>query len=683
MNDNNPLLDFSGLPRFESIRPAHVTPAVDSLLDDARATIARVASDASPPSWESVVEPTADVLDRFDRAWGAVRHLNAVVNTQELRDAYNANLPKVIEFFSDLSQDLRLYARYRALRESAAFASLDAAQRKLVDNEIRDFKLGGAALDDAGKERLKSIHAELGEVTTRFEENLLDATNAWGHYGDDEAALAGLPADVVAAARAAAQAEGRSGWKLTLRMPCYLPVMQYADDRNLRRLMHEAYSTRASDLGSSPEWDNGPLILRILALRHEAAQLLGYRNYAEVSLVPKMAQHPEEVIAFLRDLARRAKPFAKRDYDELRDFASGTLGLATLEPWDLAYASEKLKASRYAYNEQEVRQYLPEDRVLAGLFRVVETIYGVSIVASRAEVWHPDVRFFTIHDRSGALVGEFYFDLYARENKQGGAWMDDAINRRRVQGNVQHPVAYLTCNLSAPVGGKPATFTHQEVITIFHEFGHGLHQLLTRIEIPGISGLQGVEWDAVELPSQFMENFVWEWDVLSHMTQHVDTGEALPRDLFDRMLAARNFESGLATVRQLEMGLFDMRVHIEYESRAGDVQRPQDILAEVRREVAIVPRAPYDRFMESFSHVFAGGYAAGYYSYKWAEVLSADAFSLFEERGVLSSEVGARFRDEVLARGGSRPAIESFVAFRGRPPQLDALLRHNGMIESA
>ena len=448
--------------------------------------------------------------------------------------------------------------------------------------------------------------------------------------------------------------------------------------------MHEAYSTRASDLGSNAEWDNGPLISRILGLRHEAARLLGYRNYAEVSLVPKMAQHPDEVTAFLLDLARRAKPFAQRDFDELRAFASRELGLATLEPWDLAYASEKLKASRYAYNEQDVRQYFPEDRVLAGLFRVVETIYGVSIRESKAEVWHPDVRFFVIVDRSGAPVGEFYFDLYARENKQGGAWMDDAINRRRVHGELQHPVAYLTCNLSAPVEGKPATFTHQEVITIFHEFGHGLHQLLTRIDIPGISGLQGVEWDAVELPSQFMENFVWEWDVLSHMTRHVDTGEALPRDLFDRMLAARNFESGLATVRQLEMGLFDMRVHVEYESQAGDARRtPQDILAEVRREVAVVPRAPYDRFMESFSHVFAGGYAAGYYSYKWAEVLSADAFSLFEERGVLSPEVGARFRDEVLARGGSRPALESFVAFRGRPPQLDALLRHNGMIESA
>jgi oligopeptidase A len=466
-------------------------------------------------------------------------------------------------------------------------------------------------------------------------------------------------------------------------MPCYLPVMQYADDRALRRRMHEAYSSRASDLGGNPAWDNGPLILRILALRHEAAKLLGYRNYAEVSLVPKMAQHPDEVIAFLRDLARRARPFAQRDYAELAAFAQSELGLVALEPWDVAYASERLKAARYAYDEQDVRQYFPEDRVLAGLFRVVETIYGLSIAESKAEVWHPDVRFFTIRDRGGALVGEFYFDLYARENKQGGAWMDDAINRRSVQGKVQHPVAYLTCNLSPPVDGRPATFTHQEVVTIFHEFGHGLHQLLTRIDIPGISGLQGVEWDAVELPSQFMENFVWEWDVLSHMARHVDSGKPLPRDLFDRMLEARNFQSGLFTVRQLEMGLFDMRVHAEYESAEGAAaSTPQQILDDVRREVAVIPRAPYDRFLESFSHVFAGGYAAGYYSYKWAEVLSADAFSLFEEEGVLSPDAGARFRDEVLARGGSRPALESFVAFRGRPPQLDALLRHNGMIES-
>jgi oligopeptidase A len=683
MNDDNPLLDFSGLPRFAAIQAAHVTPAVDTLLAAARETVTRVASDTSDATWETVVEPMAEALDRFDRAWGAVRHLNAVVNTPELRDAYNENLPKVIAFFSDLAQDFRLYQRYRALRESGAFASFDAAQRKLVDNELRDFKLGGAELDDAGKERLKATHAELGEITTRFEENLLDATNAWGHYGEDEAALAGIPLDVVAAARAAARDEGKPGWKLTLRMPCYLPVMQYAEDRNLRRRMHEAYSTRASDLGSDPEWDNGPLILRILALRHEAARLLGYRNYAEVSLVPKMARDPDEVIAFLRDLAHRAKPFAERDLAEVAAFAKGELGLPTMEPWDVAYASEKLKARHFAYNEQEVRQYFPEDRVLAGLFRVVETIYGLTIREAKAEVWHPDVRFFTILDAAGAMVGEFYFDLYARPGKQGGAWMDDAINRRTVDGKVQHPVAFLTCNLSSPVDGKPATFTHQEVITIFHEFGHGLHQLLTRIDVPGISGLQGVEWDAVELPSQFMENFVWEWDVLSHMTRHVDTGAPLPRDLFDRMIAARNFQSGLAMVRQLEMGLFDMRVHAEYESAGGEARRtPQDILSEVRREVAVIPRAPYDRFLESFSHVFAGGYAAGYYSYKWAEVLSADAFSLFEEKGVLSKDIGARFRDEVLARGGSRPALESFVAFRGRPPQLDALLRHNGMIES-
>ncbi|MFO1304202.1 MAG: M3 family metallopeptidase [Burkholderiales bacterium] len=685
MNDMNPLLDFSGLPRFSAVVPAHVTPAVDHLLGEARAVIERIATDASAPTWSSVVEPMADVLDRFDRAWGAVRHLNAVVNTPALRDAYNENLPKVIEFFTDLSQDLRLYGRYRALHEGAAYASLDAAQRKLVDNEIRDFKLGGAELDDAGKERLKAVHAELGELTTRFEENLLDATNAWGHYVGREAELAGLPRDVVSAARAAAEAEGKPGWKLTLRVPCYLPVMQYAEDRNLRRRMHEAYSTRASDLGSDPAWDNGPLIPRILALRHEAATLLGYRNYAEVSLVPKMAQHPGEVIAFLRDLARRAKPFAQRDIAELAAFAKSDLGLVALEPWDVAYASEKLKAARYSYDEQEVRQYLPEDRVLAGLFRVVESIYGLSIAAAQAETWHPDVRFFTIREKAGAgaVVGEFYFDLYARENKQGGAWMDDAINRRTVHGRVQHPVAYLTCNLSAPVDGKPATFTHDEVITIFHEFGHGLHQLLTKVDIPGISGLQGVEWDAVELPSQFMENFVWEWDVLSHMTGHVDTGAPMPRALFDRLVAARNFERGMYTVRQIEMGLFDMLVHAEYESAEGGASRaPQSILAEVRREVAVVPRAPYDRFMESFTHVFAGGYAAGYYSYQWAEVLSADAYSLFEERGVLSAEAGARFRDEVLARGGSRTALESFVAFRGRPPQLDALLRHNGMVES-
>ena len=681
--NDNPLLDFSALPRFDAIRPEHVAPAVDTLLAQVRATVESVATDDNAPTWSTLVDPIADVLDRLDRAWSAVRHLNAVVNTPQLRDAYNEALPKVIALFTDLGQDLRLYSKYKTLRASAEYAALDAPRQRLVDNELRDFKLGGAELDDAGKGRYKVVQESLGELSTRFEENLLDATNAWAHYGDDERELRGVPEDVIAAARAAAQADGRSGWKLTLRMPCYLPVMQYAADRDLRRRMHEAFSTRASDLGSNPAWNNGPLAEQILALRDEVAHLLGYANYADVSLVPKMAEHPDEVIAFLRDLASRAKSFAETDFAELTAFARDELGLATLEPWDIAFASEHLKTARYAYNEQEVRQYFPEDQVLSGLFRVVEKIYGVSIREASAPVWHPSVRFFAIRDRSDTLVGEFYFDLYARAGKQGGAWMDDAINRRRSRGVLQHPVAYLTCNLSAPVGGKPATFTHNEVITIFHEFGHGLHQLLTKVDVAGISGIQGVEWDAVELPSQFMENFCWEWDVLRHMTQHVDTRAALPRDLFDCMLAARNFQSGLATVRQLEMGLFDMLLHSQYNAGRGRWPTTQALLDDVRREVAVLPRAPYDRFVESFSHVFAGGYAAGYYSYKWAEVLSADAFSLFEEEGVLSPDAGARFRDEVLARGGSRPALESFVAFRGRPPQLDALLRHNGMVAPA
>jgi oligopeptidase A len=461
-------------------------------------------------------------------------------------------------------------------------------------------------------------------------------------------------------------------------------VLQYADNRALRAEMHRAMSTVASDLGANPGWDNTPVIQRILELRREEAVLLGYRDFAEVSLVAKMAQSPDEVLQFLRDLARRARPFAERDYAEVKAFARTELGLVDFEPWDIAYASEKLKARRYVFSEQEVKQYFPEDRVLAGLFRVVETIYAVKIEPAQAPAWHPTVRFFRIRDRDGAIVGEFYLDLYAREGKQSGAWMDDAINRRRLEERVQHPVAYLTCNFSGPVDGKPALFTHREVVTLFHEFGHGLHQLLTRVDILGVSGLAGVEWDAVELPSQFMENFTWEWDVLAHMTAHVDTGAPLPRELFERMVAARNFQSGMAMVRQLEFGLFDMLLHTAYDpDGGGEYASPQAVLDAVRREVSVVPKPPYDRFMHAFGHVFAGGYAAGYYSYKWAEVLSADAYSLFEEAGVLSPVAGARFRDEVLARGGSRPAMESFVAFRGRPPQLDALLRHNGMTLSS
>jgi oligopeptidase A len=680
----NPLLDFSGLPRFDVIVPAHVTPAIDTLLAQARAVVESVATDQQPATWDRVVEPIADALDRLDRAWGAVGHLNAVLNSPALRDAHNANQPKIVAFFTDLGQDLRLFRKYHELRDASTFASLEPSQQRLIDNELRDFKLGGADLPDDSKARLKIVHEELADLSTRFEENLLDATNEWALFVDNEADLAGVPADVMAETRAAAQAEGKPGWKLTLRMPCYFPVMQYAQKRDLRRRLHEGFATLASDLGTNSDWDNGPLIERILLLRRELAELLGYRNYAEVSLVPKMAQTPAEVVAFLRDLGHRARPFAQRDYADLIAFAREQLDLPDLGPWDLAYATERLKNDRYAFYEQEVRRYFPEDQVLAGLFRVTETIYGVHIREARAPVWHPSVRFFDLIDSGGALVGQFYFDLYARENKQGGAWMDDAINRRRIGASVQHPVAYLTCNLSAPVGDGRATFTHDEVITIFHEFGHGLHHLLTRIETAGVSGIQGVEWDAVELPSQFMENFCWEWDVIAHMTRHVDTGEPLPRELFDRMLAAKNFQSGMATIRHLESGLFDMLLHADYDPVSHSPwESPQALLDAVRREIAVVPRADYDRFMQGFGHIFAGGYAAGYYSYKWAEVLSADAFSLFEEQGVLSPAAGARFRDEVLARGGSRSALESFVAFRGRPPQLDALLRHNGMTASS
>jgi oligopeptidase A len=684
MTDTNPLLDFSGLTRFDAFAVEHVTPAVDRLLANARAAVEAVATDTRPASWDNVVEPLETPLDQFDRAWSAVRYLNGVVSTPALRDAFNQNLPKVTAFYTDIGQDARLYARYRALAQSPGYAQLDPARRRAIDNQLRDFRLGGAELEPAAQERFKRVQEELAQLGAKFDDNVLDAQNAWALYVDDAADLAGIPADVVAAARSEAQGEGRSGYKLTLRYPCFMPVMQYADNRDIRARMHRGFATLASDLGERPEWDNTAVIARILELRREEATLLGYANYAELSLVPKMAQTPEEVLAFLRDLARRARPFAQRDYEQLQAFARDELGLADLAPWDLAYASEKLKHRRYDFSEQELRQYFPEERVLAGLFKVVESIYGVVIRPAQAPTWHPTVRFYEIRDGGGAPVGQFYLDLYAREGKQSGAWADDAITRRRTGDGLQLPVAYLTCNFSGPVDGKPALLTHRDVITLFHEFGHGLHHLLSRVDVLAVSGLHGVEWDAVELPSQFMENFTWEWEVLQNMTAHVESGAPLPRALFERMIAARNFQSGLATVRQLEFALFDMLLHSAY--RPGSTQpyaSPQAVLDAARREVAVVPTAHYDRFMHAFGHVFAGGYAAGYYSYKWAEVLSADAFSLFEEHGVLSPAAGARFLDEVLARGGSRPALESFIAFRGRPPQIDALLRHNGMTMSS
>jgi oligopeptidase A len=680
----NPLLAFPDLPRFDAVTPADVAPAVDALLEDARATIAAIERETGAPTWDNVVAPLMDRLDRLHRAWNAVRNLNAVVNTPQLRDAYHGCLPRITAFYTELEQNEVIYRKLLALRASAQFGTLSAAARRLIDNEVRDFRLGGAELPKEKRARFKAIREELAELGAEFDENLLDTENEWAHFVDDPGILEGVPRDVVSQARADAQADGCAGYKLTLRVPCYLPVMQYADNRALRETMHRAFSTMASDLAANPAFDNGPLIARLLELRREMALLLGYRNFAQVSLVPKMAGSPEEVLEFLRDLGRRARPFAERDYAELVAFARDELGLADFAPWDLHYASEKLKVSRYAYSEQEIKRYLPADKVIAGLFHLVETLYGVTIREASAATWHPSVRFFEVFDASGVLVGQFYFDLYARQGKQGGAWMDDAINRRCVGGGVQHPVAYMICNLSPPTEGKPATFTHDEVITLFHEFGHGLHQLLTRVDVPGVSGIQGVEWDAVELPSQFMENYCWEWEVMKDITAYVGDGPLhgapLPRDLFERMRAAKNFQSGMALVRQVEFALFDMLLYAEYDPVTHTPwASPQALLDAVRAEVAVIPRASYDRFINGFSHIFDGGYAAGYYSYKWAEVLSADAYSLFEEAGVLSPTVGARFRDEVLARGGSRSALESFVAFRGRPPQLDALLRHNGM----
>jgi oligopeptidase A len=673
----NPLLDFTGLPRFTEVKAEHVTPAIETLLAENRALVDKLSADASASSWAAFVAPLEDANEQLSRAWSQVSHLNSVMNSPELREVYNANLPKITEFYAELSQNLKLYDKFKVLKASAEFVQLSAAQKKIVDNELRDFRLGGAELTDDQKERFKAIQEGLASAAAKFEENLLDTTNDYAKYVERAEEVSGLPADVQQAAQEAATADGKSGWKFTLHGPSYMPVMQYADHRPLREEIYRAYTTRASEFGK-PEWDNTPLIKQILRLRQEAAHLLGFKSYAEVSLATKMAQTPTEVKEFLHALALRAKPFAEKDVAEVRAFAAEKFGQHELEAWDIGYYSEKLREARYGFSDEEVKQYFPETSVLPGMFKVVETIYGLKIHAAPAQAWHPDVRFYSLTDQAGQLVGQFYLDLYARKNKRGGAWMDDAITRRRKPAALQTPVAYLTCNFSAPVGGKPALFTHDEAITLFHEFGHGLHHLLTKIEDLGVSGINGVEWDAVELPSQFMENFAWEWDVVRHMTQHVENGATLPRELFDKMLLAKNFQSGMHTVRQIEFSLFDMHLHDDFDP----AHNPLDLLHRVRDQVAVLRPPAYNRFPNNFSHIFAGGYAAGYYSYKWAEVLSADAYSLFEENGVLNAEVGHRFWSEILGRGGSRPALESFVAFRGREPAIDALLRHSGMVDA-
>lgn len=685
--DANPLLDADGFARFDAIAPEHIAPAVDALLAQCRVAVEQATRADTPATWDDVVEPLDDALERLARAWGTVSHLNAVVDTPELRAQYNAALPRLTAFWTELSQNAALFAKYRQIAADPDFERWPRARRTVIGHELRDFRLGGAELPAPQQQRFKQIRERQAQLSTRYAENVLDSTNAFAlviDEGEVAARLAGVPDDVLQMFREAARADGRSGCKITLHFPSYMPVMQYAHDRALREELYRAYATRASEFGK-PDWDNTAPMLELLRLRAEQARLLGHADYAELSLVPKMADAPAEVLEFLRDLARRSKPHAERDMAELREFAARELGIAELLPWDVAYASEKLREARYAYSEQELKQYLPEPNVLAGLFRVIETLFSVAIRPDQAPVWHPDVKFYRIEDRGGATIGHFYLDLYARPHKQGGAWQDDARSRRRparAGGSTQTPISLLTCNFSRPVGGRPALLTHDEVLTLFHEFGHGLHHMLTRVDELAVSGIRGVEWDAVELPSQFMENFAWEWEVLQLLTSHVDTGDLLPRALFDRMIAAKNFQSGMQTVRQVEFALIDMLLHARLDAARADATAVQRLIDEVRREVAVVFPPAYQRMAHSFTHVFAGGYAAGYYSYKWAEVLSADAYAAFEEGGaVLDAATGRRFLDEILAVGGSRPAIESFVAFRGRRPTIDALLRHSGIAQ--
>ncbi len=609
----NPLLVFDGLPRFDAITPEHVTPAMDELLARCRAVVARQEKPETGIDWDHFIVPLEDATEALSRSWGIIRHMNAVVDTPALRAAYNENLPKITEFWTSLSQNLAIFDKYRQLRNSDAFEKLSPARKKIIENALRDFRLGGAELPEDKKPRFAEIQEKMAAVSTRFSENVLDATNDFSLYIEDEKTLSGLPEDAMHAAAAAAQKDGKPGYKFTLHFPSYYPAMQFADNRELRETLYRAYVTRASELGVNPKWNNSDNILELLRLRHEEAALLGYGNYAEVSLVPKMAQSPDEVIAFLEDLAVQARPFATQDMDALRTFAKETLGIDDVSAWDMAYVSEKLREKRYAFSEQEVKQYFPEPRVTEGLFKLIQTLFGVTIQPDTAPVWHKDVKFFRV-EKEGQLIGQFYLDLYARPGKRGGAWMDDAISRRRTKAGIQTPVTYLTCNFTEPAekDGKiqPACFTHSEVITLFHEFGHGLHHLLTQMEELSVSGIAGVEWDAVELPSQFMENFCWEWDVLSHMTAHETTGKPLPRDLFDKMIAAKNFQSGLQILRQIEFSLADMHLHYDFDPDGS--KTVQDVLDEIRARFAVVLPPEFNRFLHSFNHIFAGGYAAGH-----------------------------------------------------------------------
>ena len=676
---NNPLLTDSPLPRFSEIKPEHIEPAIDTLLATARATVAEHLQATQDYTWSNLVEPIENAEDKLNKAWSPVSHLNSVMNNEPWRAAYNACLPKLSEYSTEMGQNKQLYRAYQIIAESEAFADLDKAQQKIINNALRDFRLSGIDLDEKSQQRYKEISQALSKLTSQFEENLMDATNAWSKLIADAEDLAGLPETALQQARQTAENEQRDGWMITLQFPSYLAVMTYADNRRLRREHYEAFVTRASDLGPhAGQWDNSLIMEEILALRHEKAQLLGYQNFADLSLATKMAESADQVIGFLDDLADKSWRQARKDLAELRQFADEVYGLKDLQAWDIAYYSEKMRQHFYQLSQEEVKAYFPISTVLPGLFAIVEKLYGLKISEiTDFDSWHPDVRFYQIFDKNHQLRGRFYTDLYARPKKRGGAWMDDCVSRKKCNDQIQTPVAYLTCNFTPPSGNDPALLTHDEVTTLFHEFGHGLHHMLTQVDHLGVSGINGVEWDAVELPSQFMENWCWEQEALELISGHYQTGEKLPETLFNKMLAARNFQAGMQMVRQLEFSLFDFRIHREYDPQKGG--RIYEILNQVRSQVAVVEAPDFNRFAHSFSHIFAGGYAAGYYSYKWAEVLSSDAFALFEERGIFDETTGSAFLTNILEQGGSEDAMSLFIKFRGREPEIEALLRHNGI----
>lgn len=677
---SNPLLTFTDLPPFSQIQPEHIKPAVEKAIADCRANVEHVLAQDSTPSWDTICAPLAETDDRLSRIWSPVGHMNSVMNSSELREAYESCLPLLSEYGTWVGQHKGLYEAYKAIKASDEFAALSQAQKKAITDELRDFELSGIGLPADEQHRYGEISKRSSELASSFSNNLLDATMGWQKHVTNEAELSGLPETALAGAKAAAEAKELDGWLLTLEMPSYLPVMTYCDNQALRHEMYEAFVTRASERGpNAGKWDNTEIMTEELQLRHEISRLLGFTSYSEKSLATKMAENPGQVLGFLNDLAVKAKPQGEREVAELRAFAKKEHGVDVLNLWDIAYYSEKLKHHLYSISDEELRPYFPEDKVIVGLFEVLNRLFGMEVKERNdVDVWHDSVRFFDIFDASGTLRGSFYLDLYAREHKRGGAWMDDCrVRRVTVEGELQSPVAYLTCNFTKPVGDKPALFTHDEVVTLFHEFGHGIHHMLTQIDVSAVSGINGVPWDAVELPSQFLENWCWEEGALAFISGHHETGEPLPKDMLEKMLAAKNFQSAMFILRQLELGLFDFTLHTNYDPEVG--ARVLETLAEVKAKVAVLPSVEWNRFSHSFGHIFAGGYSAGYYSYLWAEVLSSDAFSRFEEDGIFNTETGQSFLNNILEMGGSEEPMELFKRFRGREPEIDALLRHSGI----